>query len=140
MLFRSNPAQLEQAIVLNAYTFETTVWMNQRNGGFKMVNLPIQAQFSPVYSILIDDFDGDKNIDVLMGGNLYRAKPETGIYDGSYGLLLKGDGRGNFEAMSSGKSGILIRGEIRSLKKMEHKKHRIVLVGKNNDKMELLSY
>ena len=78
------------AIVLNAFTFETAIWINQINGAFKKVNLPIQTQFSPVYAIAVDDFDGDKNLDLLVGGNLYRAKPETGIYDGSYGLLLKG--------------------------------------------------
>ena len=135
-----NPTQLEHSIVLNAYTFETAVWINQKNGGFKKLNLPIQAQFSPVYAIVVDDFDGDKNLDVLMGGNLYRAKPETGIYDGSYGLMLKGNGKGNFVALSSRESGILIKGEIRSLKKIEYKKQRMVLVGKNNDKMEVLSY
>ena len=135
-----DPTQLEHSIVLNAYTFETAVWINQKNGGFKKLNLPIQAQFSPVYSMLIDDFDGDKNLDVLMGGNLYRAKPETGIYDGSYGLMLKGNGKGDFVALSSRESGVLMKGEIRSLKKIEYKKQRMVLVGKNNDKMEVLSY
>ena len=134
------PAQLDNALVLNAFTFETAIWINQVNGTFKKVNLPIQTQFSPVYAIAVDDFDGDKNLDVLMGGNLYRAKPETGIYDGSYGLLLKGNGDGNFEAVSSGESGVLIKGEIRALRKMEYKKQSMVLVGKNNDKMEVLSY
>lgn len=132
--------QLKGAIVLNALTFETAVWINQGNGAFKKINLPAQAQFSPVYAILVDDFDGDKNQDILLGGNLYRAKPETGIYDGSYGLLLKGDGTGNFTALSSGESGILIRGEIRSLKKIRYRERNIVLVGKNNDGMEILGY
>jgi enediyne biosynthesis protein E4 len=134
------PNQLTGSTVLNAFTFETAIWINQGKGPFKKVNLPIQSQFSPVYAIAVDDFDGDKNLDILMGGNLYRAKPETGIYDGSYGLFLKGDGQGNFDAVSSTASGVLIKGEIRSLKKMNYKKQRMILVGKNNDKMEVLSY
>ncbi len=28
--------------------------------------------------------------DILIGGNQSRAKPETGIYNAGYGLLLKG--------------------------------------------------
>lgn len=134
------PKQLEKTIVLNAFTFETGVWINQRNTKFKKIDLPVQAQFSPVYSILVEDFDGDGNQDILMGGNLYRAKPETGIYDAGYVLLLKGDGSGNFRALSSEESGILIRGEIRSLRKMTHLGKKIVLVGKNNDLMEVFSY
>ena len=134
------PNQLEKAIVLNAFTFETGVWLNQGNAKFKKMELPVQAEFSPIYSILAEDFDGDGNQDILMGGNLYSAKPETGIYDSGYGLLLKGDGRGNFKALSSGESGILIRGEIRSLRRMIHLGKKIVLVGKNNDLMEVFSY
>ena len=33
----------------------------------------VQAQFSPVYGILVDDFDKDGMKDILMGGNLYNA-------------------------------------------------------------------
>ena len=28
---------------------------------------------------------------------LYQSNPEAGIYDASYGLMLKGDGTGNFK-------------------------------------------
>ncbi|MBK5278921.1 MAG: VCBS repeat-containing protein, partial [Bacteroidia bacterium] len=134
------PAQLDQAIVLNVFTFESAVWINQGKGTFKKVNLPTQAQFSPVYSILIDDFNGDKNEDILLGGNQHRAKPETGIYDASYGLLLIGDGLGSFKAMSSKESGILIRGEVRSLKKIIYHGENIVLIGKNNEEIEVVKY
>ncbi len=134
------PDQLKDAIILDAFTFETAVWINQGKGSFKRTVLPVQAQFSPVYAILVDDFDKDKNQDILLGGNLYRAKPETGIYDGSFGLLLKGDGLGNFKAISSGESGILIKGEIRSMEKIVYHKKRTVLVGKNNDRMQFYSY
>jgi enediyne biosynthesis protein E4 len=133
-------AQLAEATILDAFTFETAVWINQSNGVFKKVSLPINAQFSPVYSILVDDFDRDKKQDILLGGNLYRAKPETGIYDGSYGLLLKGDGIGNFASLTSIRSGVTIKGEIRALRKMNYRGKRILLVGKNNDKMEVLTY
>lgn len=131
--------QLSKAIILNAFNFETALWLNNGDGTFRKKSLPLEAQFSPVYAILIDDFDGDKNLDIVMGGNLYRAKPETGIYDGSYGLVLKGDGKGGFTAVPSGKSGISIKGEVRGLKKISDKK-RILVVAKNNDHIEFFSY
>ena len=40
-----------------------------------------------VYAIE-DDFDADGDLDLVLGGNLYRAKPEVGIYDASHGLYL----------------------------------------------------
>ena len=134
-----SPEQLKESMVLNAYSFETTVFINKGNS-FEKKSLPMQAQFSPVYSILVEDFNHDGNLDLLMGGNLYRAKPETGIYDGSYGLLLTGDGTGRFAAETSTRSGVSLKGEIRSLTSIHFKKRNVVLVGKSNDQLEVLSY
>ncbi len=131
--------QLKESMVLNAYSFETAVFINNGNFFEKRI-LPIQAQFSPVYSILADDFNSDGNLDLLIGGNLYRAKPETGIYDGSYGLLLTGDGKGKFAPVLSTQSGVSIKGEVRAIKQINYKERKLILVGKNNDQLETLSY
>ena len=132
--------QLKNAFVLNAYTFETAVWMNNKNGTFSKRTLPVQAQFFPVYALLVEDFNGDNNLDILLGGNLYRAKPETGIYAGGYGLLLKGNDQGNFAPVSAGESGLKIKGEIRALEEIKVHGKPFVLTGKNNDQMEVLRY
>lgn len=132
--------QLKNSKVLNAYSFETTLWLNNKNGTFSKRTLPIQAQFFPVYALLVDDFNGDDNLDILLGGNLHRAKPETGIYAGGYGLLLKGNAEGNFESASTAESGLKIKGEIRSLKKIGVRDRQYIFVGKNNDQMDILSY
>jgi enediyne biosynthesis protein E4 len=130
---------ISQSIRLDAYTFETAVWLN-KGGRFEKSVLPVQAQFAPVYSILVADFNADGNDDLLLGGNLYRAKPETGIYDGSYGLLLTGYGNGKFNAEPTTRLGISIKGEVRSLKMIKNKNEKLVLIGKNNDKLEIISY
>lgn len=134
------PAQMERALVLQARSFETALWLNTGMGSFERKVLPTVAQFSPVYAILPNDFDGDGNIDLLMGGNLSRAKPEAGIYDGSYGILLKGDGSGNFTAVPSGKSGIRIKGELRSLRSFSVGERKLVLGALNNDAPVVLKY
>ena len=125
--------QLEHAVVLSAANLETSLWINASGTGFTRKQLPTVAQFSPVYAMLATDFDQDGHLDVLMGGNLYRAKPETGIYDASYGLLLKGNGKGSFEALKSGESGVFVKGEIRSLKNVRAGNKELVIVGRNND-------
>ena len=130
--------QLKEATRLDAYTLETGVWINTGKGTFSKRSIPVQAQFFPVYALLVEDFTGDGILDILLGGNLFRAKPETGIYAGGYGLLLKGDRNGNFVSVSSTESGLNIQGEIRALKKIGSKGKKYVLVGKNNDRMQVL--
>ena len=132
--------QLKDAYTLKAYTFETTVWLNNGNGTFSKGNLPVEAQFAPVYALLVDDFTGDGVLDILMGGNLLRAKPETGLYAGSYGLLMKGDSKGNFFTVPAAESGLSIHGEIRAFKKIERGGRKFILVGKNNERIQVLGY
>lgn len=134
------PAQLDNALVVQARSFETAVWVNTGKGSFERKDLPTDAQFSPVYAILPVDFDEDGNMDLLMGGNLYRAKPEAGIYDASYGVLLKGDGKGKFEAVPSVKSGVCIKGEVRSMQRISADEKRLVLVALNNEAPAVLIY
>lgn len=132
-------AQLERTIALDAQLLETCVWINQGNGSFTRKPLPVEAQLAPVYAFFINDVDGDQKLDILLGGNLYRAKPETGIYDGSYGLFLKGNGEGAFTAVSPSSSGVSIKGEIRSIKKISDNP-RVLCIAKNNDFLEFLHY
>src|SRR5258708_21647795 len=93
--------QLSKAVKLDAYELRSCVFVNDGKGGFVKKALPGEAQFSPVYGILPGDFDGDGKLDLLVGGNFYESKPEVGIYDASYGLLLKGDGKGGFAAVGA---------------------------------------
>jgi hypothetical protein len=119
-------SELKNAIKLEAYTMETSVFINDRKGGFFKKLLPLEAQFAPVYGIQCDDVDDDGKKDLMLGGNFYAAKPEVGIYDASYGLVLKGDGNGNMKALSHQHSGILVRGEVRQIEKLK---------GRNQDRL-----
>ncbi len=99
----------------------------------------MEAQFSSVYGILVKDFDGDGNPDILLGGNFYQSKPEAGIYDASYGLFLKGNGKGDFTAVGESESGILIRGQVRDMTLLKAGKKQLVVVAMNNDTVRLLT-
>lgn len=133
------PDQLKNTITLSAVTMESAVWLNGGDGTFIKKDLPFEAQLSPAYALMIEDFDGDENLDILMGGNLSRAKPETGIYDASYGVVLKGDGKGKFTAVSPTKSGLSIQGEIRALRKISARS-RVLVVARNNDYVTFYRY
>ena len=129
------PEQRRSTVRLEVRTTQSAVLINQGNGKFTVQPLPTEAQFSPIYSILTDDFNQDGYVDLLLGGNFYRSKPEIGIYDASYGLLLEGDGKGQFAVVRQ--SGFFVKGEIRDMVSLRAKEGHLVLVARNDAPMQV---
>ncbi len=115
-----------------------TVWLeNKGNGKFIVHALPIEAQFAPVNSVICTDVDEDGNIDLIIAGNEYQTEVATGQYDASYGLLLSGDGKGNFTPMSPVNSGLIIDGDVKDLKLLRtNKNERIILAAINDEQLK----
>jgi hypothetical protein len=90
---------------------------NDGNGKFALIPLPIEAQFSALNGMETGDFDGDGNLDVVINGNDYGTDVSIGRYDALNGLMLKGDGKGNFKPLSILESGIYIPGNGKALVK-----------------------
>ena len=131
--------QLSKAVRLDAYTMQSSVFINNKNGTFTRKALPVEAQLSAMYGVVAEDFDKDGNMDIVMGGNFYESKPEVGIYDASYGVLLKGDGKGEFRALPAQSSGINIRGAVRDLTVIKIRKKKVVLAALNNEAVRILN-
>jgi hypothetical protein len=111
-----------------------SVWIeNLSNGKFKTHQLPVQAQFAPINSIVADDVDEDGNIDLIVAGNEYQTASATGRYDASYGLFVKGDGKGNFTAVNFLNSGLIIDGDVKDLKIINIKTKGRTLIAAPND-------
>jgi hypothetical protein len=75
-----------------------------------------------------------------VGGNFYESKPEVGIYDASYGLLLKGDGKGGFAAVPATRSGFFVKGAVRDIRDLKVGGRNCVIVAMNNDSIRLFSH
>ncbi|TFF32159.1 VCBS repeat-containing protein [Mucilaginibacter psychrotolerans] len=112
------PAMRKGAIRLKANTLQSVYLRNDGHGKFRMLPLPAEAQISQLAGIVIDDFDGDGNLDVALNGNDYGTEVSTGRYDAFNGLLLKGDGKGGFKPLSIMQSGIYIPGDGKALVKL----------------------
>jgi hypothetical protein len=125
--------QMASAIKLEAYELSSGLMINDGKGTFRFQALPVEAQVAPVYGIETGDFDEDGNPDILIGGNLYKTKPQVGRYDASYGLFLKGDGKGGFAAVAPGISGVNIDGEVRDIVTLSGLDYRIILVSRNSN-------
>ncbi len=134
------PEQLQGAVRHQAFTLSSAIAVNDGKGGFALRSLPWQAQLAPVYSILFRDFDSDGHPDILLAGNHYEIKPEIGRADGSRGLILRGDGKGNFSALPSAWSGLYIQGAVRDMEVMVAGGKKRLLVARNNLPLEVLEW
>mgnify|MGYP001363331131 CR=1 FL=1 len=106
--------EMQGALVLSCYELETCWWENQ-NGKFVKRKMPIQAQTSVVQGILVYDFNGDGKADILLCGNKYGFEVETGRCDAGNGVLLLGDGKGNFSVLDNNQSGFWAMKQARDM-------------------------
>ena len=102
---------LDSAKQFTANYLGSVVLINDGNGKFEINALPRHAQISPGFGTAIADFDADGFNDLVIAQNFLHPQPETGQMDGGLGLLLKGDGTGNFEPIGPAESGISIPGQ-----------------------------
>ncbi|HEV8504033.1 MAG TPA: VCBS repeat-containing protein [Chitinophagaceae bacterium] len=112
------PDKRTSAIRLKVNTLQSCYLRNDGSGKFTMIPLSKEAQFSVLNGMLADDFDGDGNLDVLISGNDYGTDVAIGRYDGLNGLLLKGNGNGEFTPLSILQSGIYIADNGKALIKL----------------------
>ena len=125
---------LAGALVKQAQTFATVLARNNGDGSFTLVPLPREAQIAPVYGLLAGDFDRDGRLDVLLAGNLAGVQPAIGAMTASYGLLLRGDGRGGFSPVRATDSGFLVPGQARDIQRLRTRRGDLYIVARNNDR------
>jgi hypothetical protein len=130
------PAELARATTKYAYTFATSLVRNNGDGSFTVVPLPAEAQFAPVYGIQPADVDGDGHTDLLLGGNFDGVQPELGSLSAGYGLLLRGDGKGNFTPVPGRRSGFVVPGQTRDIQRVRAGRAGadIYVVSRSNDR------
>jgi hypothetical protein len=131
---------LANSVKLEAFQLQSCLLINDGKGRFAIKPLPAKAQFAPVYAIALEDVNRDGKTDILLGGNFYHAKPELGIYDATYGLLLTGDGKGTFKDLPALSSGFFVKGEIRSLLPFASSYKNWIIVARNNAPIQVFEY
>jgi hypothetical protein len=97
---------------VQATALSSMVFFN-RGDHFDAVPLPPEAQFAPVFGLTVADFDGDGQQDVFLGQNFFAVRPELPRLDAGRGLLLRGVGVGQLEAVPGQLSGVAVYGEQR---------------------------
>lgn len=126
------PDQRKGALRLMSNTSQSVFLKNDGNGKFTMIALPVQAQMSAINGMVVDDFDGDGNLDVIINGNDFGTEVGVGRYDALNGLMLKGNGKGNFMPQSILQSGIYIPGDGKALVKLKSNQGKYLLAASQN--------
>ena len=134
--------QLSEALVLHATNFSSSYLENLGDNKFKIHPLPVSAQLAPVYGIQKGDFNNDGNTDLILAGNFFESMIRYGRYDANKGVLLLGDGKGNFTDVPNIKSGLKIDGEVRDITSVKTKSGEELLIlslNKNDAKLYKLN-
>jgi len=125
-------SQRKDAIIYHANDLASVYLRNNGKGKFTLQKLPAQGQLSMLCGMSVNDFDGDGNLDVVINGNDYGTEVNTGRYDALNGLMMKGDGKGNFIPLSIMQSGIYIPGNGKSLVQLRNNKNQCLLAASEN--------
>lgn len=90
------------------------LWNNK--GAFKWEKLPEAVQVSPIMKMIVRDFNGDNQPDILAAGNDYSPNVSTGYYDANKGIILINMGKDKpFDALPPSKTGLFLQGMVESL-------------------------
>ena len=131
---------LDGALIIKVKTFASAFIENLGDSRFKFKPLPSLAQTSSTNSILINDFDSDGIKDILLAGNLYQTEIELPRHDAGTGLLLKGNGEGDFDAMPITESGFYAPFDVKEMKMIIVDKRDFILVGNNNYNLQVFEH
>ncbi len=133
--------EVENALKLEANTFESVMLLNNGNGGFSSTKLPELAQVAPILSSTVKDVNNDGNQDVIIVGNMFGAEVETPRYDAGDGMVLFGRGDGSFEPCAAKKSGFYTPHNAKSIASLNigATGETLYFVGNNNYKLQIFS-
>lgn len=127
-LFKKENIELK----LTANYLSSSYLENKGKDAFTLVPLPLLAQFAPINAMWVGDINHDTHADVLMVGNNFSPDFITGRYDASCGLLMVGNGRGQFKALTPNQSGVHLVGDMKSLVKLNIAGQPTWLIGTNS--------
>jgi len=106
---------LEKAQNLEATSLKSAVYLNDGKGNFVKGKLPIEAQMSPINATVITDVNKDGKMDIIAVGNQFSMEVETTRLDAGTGMIMLGDGQGNFTYVPNGKSAMNSRGNAKDM-------------------------
>ena len=107
--------ELKDTKKLTANELRTVCFVSMPGGKLTEIPLPMAAQMAPVFTLTALDYDHDGHKDLLLCGNTTQARLRFGRSDANNGVLLRGNGRGEFSPVPPAQAGFRLRGDVRSV-------------------------
>ncbi|HEX8040939.1 MAG TPA: FG-GAP-like repeat-containing protein, partial [Chryseosolibacter sp.] len=132
-----SPEDLKDALVLEANEMASVYVENLGQHKFGMRELAPVVQVAPVNGMVTEDVNGDGNPDVVMVGNDYGNEVFAGRYDAFNGLVLAGDGKGNFKPETSAQTGFYVPGDAKALVRVHRQTGDLLISSQNRDSLKV---
>jgi len=124
--------ELKEATIVKSECMESSYFENKGNGVFERKALPLLCQSSPIFGMLSADYNGDGNTDILVTGNSNSTEVSTGAYDAMNGMLLEGDGKGNFAIKKAVQSGLKTPGDMKGVASLKNADGSLLILAAAN--------
>ena len=124
--------KVNESIIKEVNESRSVVALNSGNFDFSITPLPNEVQWNSVNTGIVDDFNNDGNLDLILAGGEDNLKPQFSKLDSGFASLLLGNGDGKFSFVPVKKSGLPLKGTVRSSVKINMKNHVGYLLGINN--------
>jgi hypothetical protein len=132
--------QLQKSSTIEVKTLQSVYLRNNGNNTFSVIPLPGDAQLSALSGLVSMDINNDEKKDIILSGNLYPFRVQTGPLDASIGLVLQQDAQGSFIPLSYSQTGLFIDGDVRNMISIKTKKGYYLLAAKNDGKVQVLNF
>jgi hypothetical protein len=123
--------------VLEANHPETSYIENLGDGKFGIKALPRPVQYAPVNGFQVDDINNDGNLDLMLVGNDFGNEIISGRYDALNGVVLLGNGKGDFKALTTLESGFVVPGDAKALARLNGDNKDYFIATQNRDSLKV---
>ena len=121
---------LNNALHFSATSFSSVIFLSSGRS-YNVQKLPPYAQISPINKIIVKDLNQDGNDDVIAVGNNYSVEVETVRYDAGRGVVLLGDGKGEFTQLSPLQSGFFESNNCKDMELVKFNNREIIITVSN---------
>lgn len=132
--------EIEGSVHQKCVIMESVILENIEGKYFNIRKLPVELQFSPIFGSILEDFNHDNQVDIMVVGNSMADENIAGYYDASFGNVLINKGNFNFEILPASKSNFVADGDKKALIKLFIANSPVYIVSENNGFLKAFTY
>ena len=128
--------KLDESLHYEVESFES-IYLENLGDSYESYTLPLEAQISSINDWVVEDYNDDGNLDLILAGGLYASEIETPRSDAGIGLVLLGDGNNHFNSLSLNKSGLLLPHDTKKLQNIQVGNKKGIIVANNQGPLQI---